>query len=317
MTGTADPTVLHSAQQVSSGALRWLHSCYRNGLGRFPEDATIDLADPNNVYKPLGEAALATGLLLREGVAGAEDNRIARETLDLAWEQLRGGDLLYERQLRHPLMTDPLEVYVHFARADYRHRALEELLDSLARLRAVRAMEMLPNRRLAVANARRVVGLEQQPDWSALAAATWLGATPEPWMIDWLTAYDVTHTVFHLTDWGARPDGLPTAMRDYLRDWLPVWLDVWQEIGQWDLVGELLIVAACIGDTEAGVPGWRALAAVQRPDGLVPRDADPVAGEPEQLLTDHGHTAVVTVVAAAITLARALGGASGATAAAA
>ncbi|MFJ3789944.1 DUF6895 family protein [Kitasatospora sp. NPDC090091] len=317
MTGSTDTTVLRSAQQVSSGALRWLHSCYRNGLGRFPEDATIDLADPDNVYKPLGEAALATGLLLREGVAGAEDSRIAHETLDLAWEQLRGGDLLYERQLRYPLMTDPLEVYVHFARADHRHRALEELLESLARLRAVQAMEMLPNRRLAVANARRVVGLEQQPDWSALAAATWLGATPEPWMIDWLTAYDVTHTVFHLTDWGARPDGLPAPMRDYLRDWLPVWLDVWQEIGQWDLVGELLIVAACIGETGAGAPGWRALAAAQRPDGLVPRDADPVAGEPEQLLTDHGHTAVVTVVAAAITLARALGGASGATAAAA
>ncbi|MFB7616788.1 DUF6895 family protein [Kitasatospora sp. NPDC056181] len=304
------PAVLRTAQQVSSGALRWLHGCYENGLGRFPEDATIDLADPNNVYKPLGEAALATGLLLREGVGGAEDSRIARRVLDLCWAELREGDLLYERQLRYPLMTDPLEVYVHFARAGYRHRVLEGLLESLAGLRAVQAMELLPNRRLAVANARRVVGLARQPDWSALASATWLGATPEPWMIDWLTAYDVTHTVFHLTDWGARPDGLPAPMRDYLGDWLPAWLDIWQEIGQWDLVGELLVVAACIGEPDTGASGWQALAAAQRADGLVPRDTDPITDDPEQLLTDHGHTAVVTVVAATTTLARALGGAS-------
>ncbi|MFD0273074.1 DUF6895 family protein [Kitasatospora sp. NPDC127111] len=310
MTGTA---VLRTAQQLSAGALRWLHGRYESGLGRFSADATIDLADPDNVYKPLGEAALATGLLLREGVAGTEDSRIARRILDLCWAELREGDLLYERQLRHPLTSDPLEVYVHFARAGLRHRPLEGLLQSLAGVRSVQAMEVMPNRRLAVANARRVIGLAQQPDWSALTAATWLGATPEPWLLDWLTAYHLTHTVFHLTDWGARPDGLPAPIRDYLREWLPAWIEVWLETGEWDLVGELLIVDACIGAPEAGAAAWAALAAVQRADGLVPRDTGPVTEDPEQQLTDHGHTAVVTVVAATITLARALGGAHGGT----
>ncbi|MEU6233987.1 hypothetical protein [Kitasatospora sp. NPDC047058] len=308
MTGTA---VLQAAQQLSSGALRWLYGCYENGLGRFPDGATIDLADPNNVYKPLGEAALATGLLLREGVGGTEDSRIARDLLDLCWAELREGDLLYERQLRYPLMTDPLEVYVHFARAGFRHPRLEELVRSLAEVRSVRAMEILPNRRLAAANARRVIGLSGHTDWPALAATTWLGATPEPWMIDWLTAYHVTHTVFHLTDWGARPDGLPAPMRDYLHDWLPAWLEVWLENGEWDLIGELLIVATCIGAPEAGAAAWAALAAAQRPDGLVPRDTRPVPEDPAKQLTDHGHTAVVTVVAGVVTLARALGGTQG------
>ncbi|MFF2655965.1 DUF6895 family protein [Kitasatospora sp. NPDC058032] len=310
-----DSQIIAIAQQVGSKSLRWLHAYYESGLGGFQEDVTTDLANPNEIYKPLGEVALATGLLLREGVAGADDTRIARQVIDLAWAELREGDLLYDRQLRYPLMTDPLEVYVHFARAGFRHPALEDQLATLNRLHSVRAAEQLPSRRLASANARRVIGLDQLEDWNELAAATWLGATPEPWIIDWLTAYYVTHSVFHLTDWGARPECLPAHIRDYLRDWLPAWLDVWQEVGHWDLVGELLIVAACIGELDQGTTGWAALAAAQLPDGLLPKDANTATeGDPAQLLTDHGHTAVVAVVAATTTLARALGGTTGASA---
>ncbi|MFD7452447.1 DUF6895 family protein [Kitasatospora sp. NPDC059827] len=302
-----DTLVLATAQRLASRALGWLHTSHRNGLGRIPDDVVIDLADPNDVYKPLGEVALAASLVLRDGVTGPADSRAAQELLDHAWAQLREGDLLYERQLRHLTMTDPLETYAHFARAGYRHPALEELLDSLSRLRSVHAAEVQPNRRLAVANARRIVGLGHRPDWSALAAGTWLGATPEPWTVNWMTGYQVTHTVFHLTDWGARPDGLPAPMRDYLRDWLPVWLDIWAEIGQWDLVAELLVVDACIGEPATGRQGWEALATIQREDGLLPRDTDPVDEDPEQAFRDHEHTAVVAVVAGDITLARALG----------
>ncbi|WP_241003354.1 hypothetical protein [Streptomyces sp. CB01881] len=60
----------------------------------------------------------------------------------------------------------------------------------------------------------------------------------------------------------------------------------------------------------AFVTAWRDRATAQWADSLVPRDTDPITEDPEQLLTDHGHTAVVTVVAAAAALARALGGAS-------
>ncbi len=169
------------------------------------------------------------------------------------------------------------------------------------------AAEILPSRRLAVANARRVVGLEHRPDWAALLAGTWLGATPEPWAVDWMTGYDITHTVFHLTDWGARPDGVPEPVRDYLRRWLPVWVDIWLEVGQWDLVGELLIVDSCIGEPVCGMQGWDVLAGVQHEDGLIPRDNQPVTDDPAQAFQDHEHTAVVAVVAGNVTLARAIG----------
>lgn len=301
-----DTRVLTIAQQLSARALHWLHTAHQRGDGTLPADVSADLADPDDAYKPIGEAALAGSLMLRDGVAGAREMRMARQLLDFGWQQLRAGNLLYERQLRHATLTDPLETYAHFARAGYRHQALDVLLASLTRLKSVHACELLPNRRLAVANARQTTGLNHRADWPALAADTWLGATPEPWAVEWSTGYEVTHAVFHLTDWGARPERLPARMRDYLRDWLPVWVDIWLETGQWDLVGELLITDSCIGEPVCGSEAWERLAAVQHQDGLTPRDTDPVAEDPRRAFKDNEHTATVAVVAGTVTLARAL-----------
>ncbi len=298
MTAAIPPVAHH----VAVKALRWLRA--NQTLGAMPPESTADLADPDSVYKPLSENALAASLVLREAIAEPAELHAAEDLVDFAWRELRDGDLLYERALRHTLMSDPLEVYAHFARCGRRHTHLERLLNHQARLRSVRGAEVIPNRRLAIANAARIVGLDHGHDWAALAAATWLGALPEPWAIDWMTAYCVTHTVFHLTDWGARPDGLNPEITSYLQTWLPVWIEVWLEIGQWDLVGELLIVGACLDEPYRDPGHWGAFAAVQHDDGLVPRDAEPVDGEPAQVFTDHQHTAVVAIVAGTLATAR-------------
>ncbi|KUF18047.1 DUF6895 family protein [Streptomyces silvensis] len=303
------PDVTRTAHEVSAQALAWLHA--HRERGGLPADATAELGDPNGVYKPLGESALAASLVLRESVAGGTELRLARELLDFCWSQFRDGDMLYERQLRFSLMTDPLETYVPFARSGLRHAALDGLLAHTSALRSVRGAEMLPNRRLAVANAARVVGLDQDGrvyDWAALTRATWLAATPEPWLIDWMTGYCVTHTVFHLTDWGARPTGLPEELADYVSTWLPVWIDIWAEIEQWDLVAELMIVGCCLPEPHCTAADWERLAAAQHPDGLVPRDGDPVADDPDQRFADHQHTAVVAAVAGTLAVSRTLGG---------
>lgn len=307
-----DTQTLTIAQQLGTRALSWLHTSYQGSYGKFADNSVINLSEPDDIYKPLCEVAMASSLVLRDGVAGPHDIHAARDLLTTAWGQLREGDMLYERQLRYVTITDPLETYAHFARLGHRHAALEELLESLSRLRAVHAVEIQGSRQLAVANARRIIGLSHRPDWAALAARTWLGALPEPWTVSWSTAYQVTHTVFHLTDWGARPQDLPEPMRDYLHDWLPVWLDIWLEIGEWDLVGELLIVDSCIGEPITGRSGWEALASVQRADGLVPRDNEPIEDDEELAIRAHEHTAVVAVVASTVALSRALGGADGA-----
>lgn len=298
-------TVLGTAQRLGSRALAWLEGSAH--FGALP-DTTVDFADPDNGYKPLGELALAASLVLREGVGGPADLRTARTLLDRAWGQLREGDVLFERQLLHPMVTDPVETYAHFVRGGHRHPGLDRLAGHLGALASNRASEMMPNRRLGVANAHRVIGSGDRGDWAAMAAATWLGARPEPWMIDWMTGYHLTHTVFHLTDWGASPEGLPEPLAEYLRTWLPVWAEVWQEVAQWDLLGELLIVDACLPEPVCDPRSWDLLARQQHPGGLLPRDADPVAGDPRQAFKDHEHTAVVAVVAGTLTLSRALGG---------
>jgi hypothetical protein len=287
---------------MASRALEWMHT--HRELGGFPDTPAAELDDPDAVYKPLGEATLAASLVLREGVAGTAQLAAARDLLDFTWTQLRAGDLLYERQLRHGLIVDPLELYSHHARCGYRHARLEELLRSNARIGSM--TEVLPNRRLAVANAYRVLGIERDDDWAAMTRATWLGSTPEPWAIDWLTAYCVTHTVFHLTDWGARPDGLPEDVAGYLATWLPVWIDIWSEVEQWDLVGELLIVGVCLPEPRCAPAEWERLAAQQHDDGLVPRDGRPVTDDPVRRFLDHQHTAVVAAVAGTLAVSRLL-----------
>lgn len=299
-------TATRTAHQVSSRAMAWLHTHHR--LGALPADTTADLGDPDSVYKPLGETALAASLVLREAAAGSTQLRMARELLDFCWQQLGAGDMLYERLLRYSMMTDPLETYAPFARSGLRHEALERLLAHTGGLRSVRGVEIMPNRRLAVANAARVVGLDRPDDWSALARATWLGGLPEPWLVDWMSAYCATHTVFHLTDWGARPAGLPADITAYMAAWLPVWIDIWAEIEQWDLVGELMLVGCCLDEPYCETADWERLAAAQHADGLVPRDGEPVSDDPVRRFTDHQHTAVVTAVAGTLAVSRALGG---------
>lgn len=297
--------VSHSAHRLATRALGWLRRHCE--LGTLPPGTTAEMADPDSVYKPLGEMALAASLVLREGLASEKEAKAARELLDFAWWELRGGDMLYERQLRHTMMTDPLELYAHFVRAGYRHRRMDALVAHLRSLASSRAAEQLPNRRLAVANAARLVGLGDGVDWRRLADDTWLGSTPEPWAIDWLTAYCVTHSVFHLTDWGGRPGGLPEHVEEYLRLWLPVWLDVWREIQEWDLVAELMIVGSCLREPYSDAGLWEELASVQHEDGLVPRDGKPVEGDAAQRFREHHHTAIVAVVAGTLALSRAGG----------
>lgn len=299
------------AHDMTRRALEWLAE--NRSRGALPSSWHPDASDPNKEYKPLGEIALVGSLVLREGAAGPREAEAARALLDHAWEEFRHGDLLYERQLRHPLMSDPLETYAHFARAGYEHPGLLQLLTHLHALRAVRAAEVVPNRCLAVANAARVAGVDGHRDWEKLTSATWLGALPEPWAIDWMTGYHVTHTVFHLTDWGGRPGhaGLPPALADYLTAWLPVWAEAWREVEQWDLVGELLAVDACLARPVCPRRLWRDLAAAQRHDGMLPRDAQPLADDPAELFEAHHHPTAVAAIAGTIALSRALGSAGG------
>lgn len=211
--------IVGPARLVCSRALGWLGRA-RSGFA-LPQGVTAAQID-SPALKSVAELGLAMSLVEREAIAGAEDAQAARLLADFAWAQLEGGELLYRWQLHDPASSVPMEVYAPFVRAGYRHEPLEGLCAHLVGLRAARVRELLPNRQLAVVAAARQLGLPDPVDPLVLLERTWLGGQPEPWMLDPAAAYALTHTVFHLTDWGADPGGLPDPLQEHLHLWLPV-----------------------------------------------------------------------------------------------
>ncbi|MEU1054304.1 DUF6895 family protein [Streptomyces sp. NPDC005876] len=308
MSGDAARTT-HTA---GSRALGWLHRHRRLGaLAGEDPDTRLD------TYKALGETALTACLVLHHGAAGSRERVLARELLEFCWSELDEGLVLYQRLLRHPLATDPVELYGHLAGAGLRHPGMERLLPHFAAVGTARIVEHVPNRRLAVANALRMAGHGHRlegTEWHRLTRATWLGNLPVPWQIDWATGYAVTHTVYHLTDWGRRPDGMPHDMTEYFSRWLPVWLDIWSETRQWDLVSELLLAGLCLDEPYDPADDLRRLAEQQHEDGLMPSDGRPVGDDPVTRFQDHQHTTLVAAATMTLALARSLdvgGGSSG------
>ncbi|TDT42575.1 hypothetical protein EV562_101545 [Streptomyces sp. BK208] len=299
MTSLDESVVLAMADR----AVTWLHTHLPHAS--MPPDVSADLVDSINDYKALGELAVMASVIIH-ALPDAMHQR-ARDVLDFSWKELHGGGLLYERQLRHPTLTDPVESYAPFASAGFHHAALEELLRHVHGLVAFKGTELYPNRRLGVANAQRLAGLPHPDNWQDLAAATWLGHLPEPWAIDWDDAYCVTHTVFHLADWGRRPLELPAPAIVYLERWLPVWLDAWSETQEWDLVGELLIVDLCLPHPLFPPEFWLLIADAQHVSGFVARKgtAEPTPqADPASEFRRHQHTTCVVAIAAALAASR-------------
>lgn len=293
-----------SAQRVADRAWRWLDANHTEFA--LPPDVAAPELDVVRHLKPLTELALAGSIAVREGTTGRHATTAAHTLVEFAWAQLHDGNLLCDIQRERPLDTTPLEMYAPFVRAGRRNAELDAQLNHLAGLRATRVPEHVPNRMLAMINSERLVGLATTWDVPALTGRTWLGATPEPWTADLSTLYAMTHTVYHLADWGARPSGLPTRIQDYLRAWLPAWLEVYLEAGHWDLVSELLMVDLCLVEPAYPAQAWERLAAVQLPDGMLPAEAWRDARNPATLVRNHYHSTLVAAMAGTLGVARRL-----------
>ncbi|MET9432351.1 MULTISPECIES: hypothetical protein [unclassified Streptomyces] len=289
---------------VGVGAIEWLYA-HRDGFHLEPDaDPEVGFLDR---FKPVGELAVICKVLFREGVAGSRQADLARKLLDHAWrEVLDGGRMLVRGQRTEPLSPIPFEVYVPLRELGYRNPELEEWARFNHRLGSSAALETQPVRRLCLSAYERRFGLEPRLPEAEALARTWLGRTPEPWTVDTRVGYDITHTVFHLTDWGEDPGGLPPDLAAYLALWLPVWLDDWVDLRRWDLLGELLVVDACLPEPTLDAPAWEAFAAAQQPDGAMPAVRDMPEGDPEEVFDVVYHSTLVAAFASVLATSRAL-----------
>lgn len=293
-----------TAHEIGRRAWDWIHAhheCFR------PDGAAK--TDPESVewMKPVGELAMVAGVVVREGVAGSRQAANARQLLDFAWhELLADGDVLDWCQREHPLLPGPVEHYAHFRASGYRNPRLEATLRTLRPLRASSAVELLPTRWLSVATAEHQVGLTHGADLDTLLRRTWLGRQPEPWTVDQNTGYDITHTVFYLTGWGAHSDRIPPDLVSYLQWWSPVWKQECIERFRWDLLAEWLAVDACLPTPILDETSWRQLAAGQTPAGALPADGDIPTGEPTEVFELVYHPTLAATFAATLATSRAL-----------
>jgi hypothetical protein len=289
---------------VGVGAIEWLHA-HRDGF-RLETDVDPEVGFLER-FKPVGELALICKVLFREGVAGSRQAELARQLLDHAWRNtLDGGRMLIRGQRTEPVSPIPFEVYLPFKELGYSHPELEEGILLNHRLLSTAAFEMPPVRRLGLSAFQRRFGLPPRPPEDEVVGRTWLGRTPEPWTVEGHIAYDVTHTVFHLTDWGERPEALPPRIADYLALWLPVWLDDWLDLRRWDLLGELLVVDACLPDPTLDERAWEGFAAAQQPDGAMPALRAMPEGEPDEVFDLVYHPTLVAAFASVLATSRAL-----------
>lgn len=301
-------------RRIAEDALAWVDTCRADfALG---EDALAVDGEVDNSWKPLGELAQVCATVAHHTAPPDPLHARARALLDFAWRETDGGELFRRLQQLEPFATYPLEVYAALASAGFRHPAFEEAAAVVARTRGWRLTEQDPTRRLGVLRAEERCGIHR-PAWAPHELPrTWLGGLPEPWTFERDAGYALTHVVFHLTDWGRDPDGLPPDLVGYLADWLPPWLDTCLEAGMWDLSGELLAVAAVVA-RRTGDPAprdaWQALRAARGPHGELPlkhpdlATADPGdAGLPDDRahFLRHYHSTLMAAFAAVLTTAR-------------
>ncbi|MFI7407401.1 DUF6895 family protein [Streptomyces sp. NPDC049627] len=301
-------------REVGAAAFAWL-SAHRDDFA-LGEDALARDGHVDATWKPLGELAQTCASVRAHTPAHDPLHACASDLLRFAWQETGRGDLFLRLQRLEPFATYPLEIYSVFAAAGFRHEGYEAAAATTARTRSWRLTEHEPTRRLGVLRAERRSGIhrpEQAERAEQALRRTWLGGLPEPWTFERSSGYALTHVVFHLTDWGRTPAGVPADLAAYLAHWLPPWLDTCLDAGMWDLSCELLVVATSLPDPP-DLPtlehAWTRIAGEQCPSGALPERAgqDGAGAGPEPDFRHCYHSTLMAAFAAAQTVTCLTGG---------
>lgn len=178
-----------------------------------------------------------------------------------------------------------LVAYLMLRSIGYRSTYFEETLEHLTRRGYLRCVELVPYRVLDREYLLWKSGyVSSEPPWRRLYQATVLGQGRGPLCLDNEAAYSVTHTLFYITDFGNRTGPFSSEEIEFIGTVLECLLLHYWRVGNWDLVGELLISLNCLGlrnsviyasaataferawQSDGSVPAKREFADRQKPD---------------------------------------------------
>jgi len=210
-----------------------------------------------------------------------------------------------------------LFAYLCLRSTGYRWSYHEETLRRMHRRGFPAASEALPYRVLDREYILWMSGwLEREPPWRSLYRRTCMGRARTAFYLDYVSAYSVTHTIFYMTDFGHRPPSFAEKELARIQDLVEYLLIHYWRLGNWDLVGELLINLECLGvaaDSSIYAECSTAFQSVWLDDGALPPDAaNPGVAkhshsplEAAALFKRHYHTTLVGALYCTMALSRA------------
>jgi hypothetical protein len=230
-------------------------------------------ARAQTTLKPLVELSLLC-MLCRRHARFDDDSRI-RSMLTVSaetWKTRHGCDRLVrnpEAFRLHAIWHQSL-VHAGALRGEERH-VIQAVVDH----GYVTATEEVAFRDLDLRHLLDLGGYRHDlPSYRSLYRQTVLGRGGAVLSFNHGDAYSVTHTLFYLSDFGARPiEAIPRRELPYVRWIVEVLLGQYLLVEDWDLVAELLLGAACLRRNPPDAlreAAWNGLLGAQRDDGSIP-----------------------------------------------
>lgn len=216
---------------------------------------------------------------------------------------------------KNPIDSYPCLVgYLMLRATGYKNSYYEETLEFLNRNGYLYACEECPYRILE----RNLLFwrskyLNQEPEWDSVYQSSILSKEVNPIYLDDMHVYYITHTLFYLTDFGNRPLLLPNKEIRRITDLLESLLLHYVRIGNWDLVGELLINLTSLNQNNSIIYSEcsKMFQNTWKQDGSVPKQKEVSqlshTYNNEEIFNYHYHSTIVGIMYCITALTRAGG----------
>lgn len=287
--------------RVATKSLQWIHSQIRY----FDPFSDCELSDDLR-HKALAELALLCLIFRRHPELGSlrETNAIVSFIAQLSTTPFFEASLCRWNDAIIPvlILTVMLDAY-----GVARTIATREMICRVIHGSNIGIIERIPYRQLELRHILDAGGFEHNlPSYRDLWSRTLLANSPNLMFLSDSDVYSLTHTVFYLTDFGARKiEFLLTSEAERVHNTISCLLGVYLRQQNWDIAAELLLAEKCIGRTSRySVVAWKRLMAAQLPDGRFegPQlDASANrSSDPKQVFEDSYHTTLVCALTGAV-----------------